>query len=60
LALVYLGLRHPTTVALAEAVDDPAAAPRALAVLDAELVRVVDDDYRRASARAGGAVPDEE
>jgi hypothetical protein len=35
LAFVYLGLRHPATVALAEAVAGPAAGPRALAHLDA-------------------------
>ena len=35
LAFVYLGLRHPATVALAEAVADPAAAALALALLDA-------------------------
>jgi hypothetical protein len=35
LALVYLGLRHPATVALAKAVADPAAGPRALTLLDA-------------------------
>ena len=35
LAFVYLGLRHPATVALTEAVADPAAGPRALALLDA-------------------------
>jgi hypothetical protein len=36
LALVYLGPRHPATVALAEAVADAAAGPRALlALLDA-------------------------
>jgi hypothetical protein len=35
LALVYLGLRHPATIAPAEAVADPAAGPRALALLDA-------------------------
>jgi hypothetical protein len=35
LALVYLGLQHPASVALAEAIADPAAGPRALALLDA-------------------------
>jgi hypothetical protein len=35
LALVFIGLRHPATVALAEAIGDPAAGPRALALLDA-------------------------
>jgi hypothetical protein len=34
LALVYLGLRHPATVALAKAIADPAVGPRALALLD--------------------------
>jgi hypothetical protein len=34
LALVYLGLRHPATVALAKAIGDPAVGPRALALLD--------------------------
>jgi hypothetical protein len=35
LSLVYLGLRHPVTIALAAAVTDPAATDRALTVLDA-------------------------
>jgi hypothetical protein len=35
LALVYLGLRHPVTAALAEAIRDPNAVDRALAELDA-------------------------
>jgi hypothetical protein len=35
LSLVYLGLRHPVTVALAAAVTDPAATDRALTALDA-------------------------
>jgi hypothetical protein len=35
LSLVYLGLHHPVTIALAAAVTDPAATDRALTVLDA-------------------------
>jgi hypothetical protein len=35
LSLVYLGPRHPVTIALAAAVADPAATDRALTVLDA-------------------------
>jgi hypothetical protein len=35
LSLVYLGLRHPVTTALAAAVRDPAATDRALTVLAA-------------------------
>jgi MFS superfamily sulfate permease-like transporter len=35
LGLVYLGLHHPVTMALAAAVTDPAATDRALTVLDA-------------------------
>jgi hypothetical protein len=35
LSLVYLGLDHPVTIALAAAVTDPAATDRALTVLDA-------------------------
>jgi hypothetical protein len=35
LPLVYVGLRHPVTIALAAAVTDPAATDRALTVLDA-------------------------
>jgi hypothetical protein len=35
LSLVYLGLRHPVTVALGEAIGDPSMFDRALAELDA-------------------------
>jgi hypothetical protein len=35
LSLVYLGLRHPVTMALAAAVTDPEATDQALTVLDA-------------------------
>ena len=35
LSLVYLGLDHPVTIALAAAVTDPAATDQALTVLDA-------------------------
>jgi hypothetical protein len=35
LSLVYLGLRHPVTTALAAAVTDPAETDQALTVLDA-------------------------